>query len=274
MKKSRGGWSKKTFLTAVCTLCLNTIATADVPEVTMTKDQALESNWTGVYIGGNGGWGQSKLTTSETPFGVEATHDVLPQAEKHDLNGSIFGGQIGYNKQVKNVVIGIEGDIDGTGINGIGQTIFPSQYANLSGQVRPNTSSNAFLVQNNIDWLASIRGRLGITLRSGLLYFTGGGAWGKNSTHVLSTGNVNNLWGVATPINFSMTSGGYVVGAGYESMITNHWSIRGEYLFYGFNGKNNNPLLFAACSGSGCGENISTNQMNINTLRLGVNYKI
>ena len=41
----------------------------------------------------------------------------------------------------------------------------------------------------------------------------------------------------------SSTQSGYVVGAGYEWMIAPNWSLRGEYLYYGFTSNLNSGAL-------------------------------
>jgi outer membrane immunogenic protein len=55
-------------------------------------------NWSGVYVGVNGGYGQN--------------------SNNSDMNGGFGGGQIGYNVQRGNLVFGVEGDIEGSSIKG------------------------------------------------------------------------------------------------------------------------------------------------------------
>src|SRR5215475_4155865 len=62
-------------------------------------------NWTGAYIGINGGYG----------FG-RSKWDGLPAT--FDVNGGMIGGQIGYNVQSSQFVYGLEGDGDSTGLRG------------------------------------------------------------------------------------------------------------------------------------------------------------
>ena len=125
------------------------------------------------YIGANGGWGWSHVTASENnPFGPAAIAGISPQSLGTDLNGGVFGGQIGYNWQTANWVIGIEGDFDGASINGVNQVIFPNIA--FSGK------TSGFIARENVGWLASIRGRLGTTWGPGLAYITGGAAWKRS----------------------------------------------------------------------------------------------
>ena len=61
-------------------------------------------NWTGFYLGinGGGGWGRSQWDALDT----------------FDLSGGVIGGTVGYNWQFGQAVIGAEGDIDWSGIKG------------------------------------------------------------------------------------------------------------------------------------------------------------
>ncbi len=164
--------------------------------------------------------------------------------------------------------IGVECDLYGTGINGSNAKTFRS----LLGVP---TSSNGFMVHHNIDWLASIRGRLGTTWQSSLLYVTAGGAWEKMASNLIINGAAAlGSWDIATPADFTHTQAGFVVGGGIESSIATNWTVRAEYLFYDFKGTHDNRVAFTNCETPGCGINTSTQGNNVNEVRLGVNYKI
>src|SRR5476651_2428867 len=61
-------------------------------------------NWTGFYIGvnGGGGWGRSRWDS----------------ADAFNISGGLVGGTLGYNYQVGQLVWGVEGDIDWSNIKG------------------------------------------------------------------------------------------------------------------------------------------------------------
>src|SRR5882762_10661339 len=61
-------------------------------------------NWTGLYIGGNGGWGQSRgCVDFFTPAGVDVAEGC------RERSGGVIGGQIGYRWQLnREWVIGWE----------------------------------------------------------------------------------------------------------------------------------------------------------------------
>jgi outer membrane immunogenic protein len=104
-------------------------------------------NWTGFYIGINGGgaWGDSKWDSVGT----------------FDVSGGLIGGTAGYNWQTAQFVFGLEGDIDWTNIDGT------SSAACVTGCTTANS------------WLATVRGRIGYAFDRFLPYITGGFAVGN-----------------------------------------------------------------------------------------------
>ena len=56
-------------------------------------------DWTGFYIGANGGWGSSRNSWDLVGFGAEGSHDAT---------GGTVGGQVGYRWQAGPFVFGLE----------------------------------------------------------------------------------------------------------------------------------------------------------------------
>jgi outer membrane immunogenic protein len=105
-------------------------------------------NWTGFYLGinGGGGWGRSYWDANATGI---------------PLSGGLIGGTAGYNYQVGRAVLGVEGDID---------------WADLSGT---RTSTGCPVGCSTSDsWLSTVRGRVGYSFDRFLPYVTGGLAVG------------------------------------------------------------------------------------------------
>jgi outer membrane immunogenic protein len=106
-------------------------------------------NWSGFYLGlnGGGGWGRSNWNTSTDHIGV---------------SGGLVGGTAGYNYQFQsNVVLGLEADMD---------------WAHLTGT---NSSVNCLAGCSTSDsWLSTVRGRAGYAFGSVMPYVTGGLAVG------------------------------------------------------------------------------------------------
>lgn len=224
--------------------------------------------WNSVYVGFNGGWGWSHASYDATPFGTTAIDDFTPQSVRNQINGPLFGGQVGFNKQVRCSVLGIEGDFDGAGINGYKSTIFP-------GFLPPTLamSTNASSVYADLQWLATIRGRLGMVWRSSLIYVTGGAAWTHLKGKTLDVAETAvEVYGQATSGNFSKTKTGWVVGAGYERMIASRWSVRAEYLHYQFGSGPTKKVIFPNAASPNNGLNVSIGKSHVDAFRLGLNY--
>jgi outer membrane immunogenic protein len=244
-------------------------------------------NWTGFYVGVNGGWGWSSFDTTFAPGQFPNTIDFTTQLLHTSVNSAVFGGQLGYNWQLNNWVLGVEGDFDGTSMHDTQQIAFPTARGGGAGDFLG--AIDVFSATNRIDWLASVRGRIGVLWGPGLLYFTGGGAWEevKRSLFVLDHSGVvgppppGTVAGeIATSATFSSVRPGFVVGGGYEWLIAPHWTVRGEYLFYNFGKSDDDVLVFPiAMCGSGptpasaCNIPVTAGKNNVNVVRFGVNYK-
>jgi outer membrane immunogenic protein len=108
-------------------------------------------NWTGFYLGinGGGGWGRSGWDGFD----------------KFDISGGLIGATIGYNWQWGQVVVGAEGDIDWSGIKGT---------TNLLCAPGCTTRNH---------WLSTVRGRVGYAMFDRFLpYLTAGLAVGDIAT--------------------------------------------------------------------------------------------
>jgi outer membrane immunogenic protein len=181
-------------------------------------------NWSGFYLGinGGGGWGRSTWTTTG-PF---------------DTSGGLVGGTIGYNYQMNQVVLGVEGDIDWANINGSTNTGCPAV-----GGTGCTTGDN---------WLSTVRGRLGYAADRFMPYITGGAAFGD----IKASGP--GLTGTDT------TNAGWTLGGGIEFAIAGHWTAKAEYLYV--------DLGSVSC-GLACGAAVQNVNWHANIGRLGLNYR-
>ncbi|MDP1881494.1 MAG: hypothetical protein Q8K88_01295, partial [Bradyrhizobium sp.] len=59
-------------------------------------------DWSGFYVGLNGGWGSSRKCWTDTTFGVDVADGC------HNATGGTVGGQIGYRWQASQWVFGLE----------------------------------------------------------------------------------------------------------------------------------------------------------------------
>lgn len=211
--------------------------------------------WTGFYVGLHAGWGWSDSDLSVNVAGVGPVID--PFTGGGNSNGVVGGFQVGYNWQfAPNWVLGIEGDVSGTGIHNTSNGVI------IVGGLPFAGSSN--FVDRDVRWLASARGRLGWAADRWLLYVTGGGAWGGIETNVNT-----NLAGIFGPVSFDKTRSGWVAGGGFEYAFTNNWTGRFEYLHYDLGDATFvNPSAVVPT-----GFATTTFETQINVVRVGVNYK-
>ena len=179
-------------------------------------------DWSGFYLGlnGGGGWGDSHWQ------GVG----------RFGLSGGQAGGTAGYNWQFGKTVLGLEGDVDWSGLQGT--TTSPLCPGGSCG-----TSDT---------WLSTVRGRVGYAFDRFMPYVTGG----------LATGDIR----AATPgfPGASNTNAGWTVGGGVEFALPGNWSAKAEYLHVDLGAFN----CGTACGGTP-NENVSLQE---NVFRAGVNY--
>jgi outer membrane immunogenic protein len=154
------------------------------------------SDWTGFYIGINGGGGWADVKYDDSFFNVKPS-------------GGLFGGHAGYNWQYGSVVTGVEVDFDG---------------ADIKGSVPFNRGLSTETTK--LDELATARARLGYLVLPNLLaYGTAGAAWGHievtDANAIASQTVASNLFG-------------WTAGAGLEYKIWEHFVARAEYLHYDF----------------------------------------
>jgi outer membrane immunogenic protein len=165
-------------------------------------------DWTGFYIGANGGWGNSHNCWDFVTVGGAVARDGC-----RDASGGIIGGQIGYRWQTGQFVFGLEGQGD---------------WADLSGS-RVSLINPAFSTRSRVDGIGLFTGQIGLAWNQALFYLKGGAAVTGNRYDIFTTvGGVN----VASA---DATRWGAAVGVGFEYGFTPNWSVGLEYdhLFMG-----------------------------------------
>lgn len=230
----------KRFAIALCALTLGTVTAAfaaDLPARTYGKAPPLPVaaayDWSGFYIGINGGGGGG-----ENCFNYISSGGV--DAGCHDPRGGLAGGQIGYNWQLSNVVLGLE---------------FSGDWADLTGSnVRPLGPAGS--MNSHISAIYMGTARAGYAWDRTLLYIKGGVAW-VDADYTLTC---NGIVGGATclPVGFTAASAsetriGGVVGAGLEYAVSKNLilGIEGDYLPFGTRDES-----FNAAPGYDCGGGI------------------
>jgi outer membrane immunogenic protein len=243
-------------------------------------------NWTGFYIGGHVGWAGRSQDASAAPGSTFFFLDPpLYLPNNFDLkNSSALGGMhLGYSwEAMPNLLIGVEGDISKISLNKseAQQLICNPVYCGLPLFAEPG---NTLRVSSTVNWLASLRARVGIiAAHTWLIYGTGGVAWGDISL----AGNGNAIGAVAgNPGAFTVpyfsnalveqTKSGWTAGGGLEWMFAKNWMLRAEYLYYRFDGESiNAPVTFVFTPLlAGAAQRYSWSDLEIHTARVGISYK-
>jgi outer membrane immunogenic protein len=171
-------------------------------------------DWSGFYIGANGGYGTSRKCWDYS--GVPGARLAVNVADGcHDADGGMVGGQIGYNWQSAAWVFGLEAQGDWADLKGSNVANVPA--AVLGGGVASLTN------RSKIDALGLFTGRVGYAWNTTLLYVKGGAAVAHDKYTSSFTG---------TNINYataSETRWGAAVGVGLEYGFTPNWSFGVEY---------------------------------------------
>ena len=193
------------------------------------------ADWSGLYAGLNAGVGINNSRYNLTPSGCFLTGlcggltSFNPlRSDSANLGDTVFtgGGTIGVNFQIGSFVPGIEADFNYNGVD--------ESYRVNRPLSSPLAGNFVHTIKQKLDFLGTLRGRLGFapTSRS-LLYLTGGFAYG----HVASRTNVLfTLGGDTYAGSSSSTQPGWTVGAGGEYGFSGNWSAKLEYLYVDLGG--------------------------------------
>lgn len=151
-------------------------------------------SWTGFYVGANAGYGFGNVNANGF-------------ANVGDLDGFVGGGQVGYNYQMGQFVLGLEADL---------------QAADLS------SGNNLGLVGVKTDYFGTVRARVGVAFDRFMPYITGGWAYGNVKTSIPAIGFSSDR----------SHTGGFAVGGGLEYAVTNNIIAGVEYLYVDLGEKN------------------------------------
>ena len=234
-------------------------------------------NWTGFYIGINGGYSWGKAGRELSFFNPLTGIQIIPPVgsgatSDSNLNGGLFGGQLGYNWQSGNWVFGFETDAQWTGQRGTASRLC-GVLATAAGACLPGVAlGTSAAVEQHLDWFGTFRGRAGVLVTpSTLLYVTGGAAYGSLNTDI----TVTSITPLGLPVSVTRSGDsskfGWTIGGGIESklsMFGNNWSGKLEYLYMDLG-------TVESTTGIGTGVLIGTNlstRVTDSIFRAGINY--
>ncbi len=150
-------------------------------------------NWDGLYIGGFVGYGWGEVSDPNDYYDFADTNQVI------DLSGFLAGVAIGANFTVANgIVAGVVGDL---------------AWANIHGESFDYYDD--IWVEHDINWTASLRGKLGFDAGAFLPYLTAG----------LAVANATSTPDNDPDYTDTQTHIGWTVGAGVEFAVTEDLSV-------------------------------------------------
>ena len=191
-------------------------------------------DWTGFYVGGAVGYGGGNLGAATNPLPEQGAFF------QHSSTGFIGGFDVGYLKQFPNhVVLGIEAD------------------ASFTSPV-DSTALTPAPFNTTLDYIGTVRGRVGYAFGTLMPYVTGGFAWGHSHVDINDGGGSI----VAAPGQYQS---GWTAGAGVEFAVSGNWSARLEYDYI--------DLAHRTYDLSGFGLPGLNVEPNINLVKIGLNYR-
>jgi high affinity Mn2+ porin len=194
-------------------------------------------DWSGAYFGGHVGYahGNAQVTvTDPDPVGFNSSF------------GSLIGGvQVGYNYVLPSrFLLGIE--VDASFLN----------YLSADELAWFRTTPATDLAEE-IEFMATLRGRLGYTFDHWMIYATGGPAW--------SLGRFRQTPGALDDLDKTLRlHTGWSAGAGTEVAIAPSWTVKLEYLYASF-GQVEAPFSTGATAAS---------SFDVHSVRAGLNYRL
>jgi len=198
-------------------------------------------DWTGFYIGANGGWGQSHNC-------VDLVTDVFGTVTGcRDRSGGVVGGQIGYRWQTNQFVFGLEAQGDWADLSNTRVSLFD-----------PTLSTTV-----KTDAIGLFTGQIGYAWNASLLYFKGGAAVTRNRLDIF-----DNTFGVGL-FSASNTRWGGALGVGWEYGFAPNWSVGVEYDHL-FMGHANNDFTVVRPLATLLGDRIS---QDVDMVTLRFNYR-
>jgi outer membrane immunogenic protein len=251
---------KSKFLLAVA-LCALPIAAsaADLPLKARPFVPVPVSDWSGVYVGGEAGYGWGKQTSDAIDpghcwefedgrcrtFGGENNGVYYPDAAINSITqkGWLAGAFFGAQKQWGSWVLGIEANVDAANIKGSASTSVTNTYL-VPFDSGLFTLNHTLSGTSTVDMLGSVRGKVGfVPAPAWMLYGTGGLAFARVKNSGTDSFSYLAPWGGSNTFGPFSASGatslfGWVAGAGVDYKVMqdagSSWVFGVEYLHYQF----------------------------------------
>jgi outer membrane immunogenic protein len=248
-------------------------------------EEPVIAQWGGFYGGAHVGysWG----TPSASADGeVEKLYDLVPDVGTRkavdaevegaqvplSFDGAAGGFHIGYNQQFRHFIIGVEGDYDWTeGENSAGiapeaKLTNPTGAAAIANGTTSVGNEAEIKYRGSMGDIASLRGRVGFSNTSLLVYGTGGVAWTDYALDITAQA-VEGYENGAFHMSKNLT--GWVAGGGVEYKLSRNLSLRAEVLHYDFG-----SMSYAIGDEGAFEELAGKHDINFNEARVGASYHL
>jgi outer membrane immunogenic protein len=214
-------------------------------------------NWTGVYVGAQGGYAAGRKNFID-----------LDPVGQFNVDGWIAGATVGANAQAGVFVPGVELEWMWTGVKGTGA----STLTILGGLATATTE-----LSSKIEWLAMASARMGFVAADRWLVYGKGGVAFAQEKHTQFQATVSPLGNVTVATNGEGWHTGYVVGAGVEYALLGGWSAKFEYDFIGFRQQpiiGGGTLVLDIPGNVGTGPFLVRNEIrqSMHLVKFGINY--
>ncbi|TPI62564.1 porin family protein [Mesorhizobium sp. B3-1-3] len=191
----------KCFLVAAAfAAALAAAAPASAADLTETP-VAASYDWSGFYIGANGGWGSSHSCWDAQLAGLSFSEGC------HNATGGTVGAQLGYRWQRNDWVFGLEAQGNWADLKG----------SNVSEFIPP------FIDRSRVDWFGLLTAQVGYSVDNALFYVKGGAAVTHDRFEVLFPPDI------PAGKTGDQTRWGGALGAGLEYGFAPNWSLAIEY---------------------------------------------
>jgi outer membrane immunogenic protein len=237
------------------------------------KDVPYSPEWQGIYFGvdGGGAWNANSVKNRDINGSVGPVLFSVPTAGT-DPSGGFTGSLGGYNFQRGAFLFGVEMDIHASDISdsrsrGIGNVIVNGVNVTVPAGLLSSTATTS------LDWFGTVRGRLGYTWASTLVYFTGGFAYGRINDELTVHGPLGGPLAQFSRNNDTET--GYVLGGGIEFkprwwfLSSPNWSVKVEYQYINLGSERLSGTAIA-------GIPVTTTEVEhaFNNVLIGLNYHL
>jgi len=233
----------------VMLVLLSTAAAAESPPI-----------WSGFYVGGHAGYAFADADFDVNPTGAWDGFPAQAAAVRAATDGTLksdggaFGVQAGFNHQLGIWVVGLEADVSGVDLSD-----------SRAGGPIPPTGVTSFSQQAELSWMATLRGRLGITAGPALFFATAGAAFGEWDLYMRMAGGPD-----AAVFSNSTVQTGWVGGGGVEYAFAEHLSLKGEYIFADFGSVGGQSAFFPTAPAFLNEHDID---LSAQVARAGINYR-